>query len=468
MSQFELNSNTPQILKQLKTSIRGYLLRGMLIVVPLGVTAYILALVYRLTAGHLVPPLRYYTGQLPEYMVALLSIVLFVLLLYLIGLAAGFVVGRRLIRLGESILEQIPVVKAIYGASRQAVDALSSEEESEAYQGAAMVQFPSVYARAIAFITGKITIEGEGAFVKLFIPTTPNPTSGYFVLYPPESMDDSPLTVEDAVKSVMSAGLISPEEPSAPESHTAPHAPMLNDSAINIKINMPLPNQAPPSASHHFFLDARKRIFNGLLVLVPIGITAFILNFIYDLTAGRIKPIAQVLVGPVPGYVTIFVSVLLLLLLLYFAGHIATAVVGKRMIKLMESFIARLPFITTVYSATKQIVKTLVDPTSGPSFQEPVFVPFPYKGVYSLGFLVGRMTTANGKEYLRIFLPTTPNVTVGLLEFYEEADVHGCNLSLEEAIKMVVSAGILGPETISFLPLAPVDSNGEMPAGALE
>ncbi|MCC6696699.1 MAG: DUF502 domain-containing protein [Candidatus Hydrogenedentes bacterium] len=450
---------------RLRTTIRGYMLRGILIVVPLGVTAYVLALCYQLTAGHLVPFLRLYTGDLPNYTVVLLSLVLFIVILYVIGLTAGFVVGRRFIAFSESFLRRIPLIKTIYGASRQAVDVLSRQDEGPAYQAAVLVPFPAPELRTIAFITGRLTIEGEGEYFRTFIPTTPNPTSGYLEIFRQDIVEYTTLSVEDAAKAVMSAGTLTPEEFSfvdPPEMDTAlPEARRTGlPGAAMQQIRPTKPKHSWPVRA---LLKIRRRLISGLLVLVPIGITIFITNFAYGLTAGRIAPLARWLAGPQPTYVTAVVSVILLIILLYLTGYVTTAVVGARLVRLIESLISRLPLITTVYGATKQIVETIVKPGSGPKFEAPVFVEFPYPGVRALGFIVGKMRDASGKLYVKVFVPTTPNVTVGLLQLYETSQVSACSLSLEEAIKMAVSCGLIGPETITLRPVTELEGYAEEP-----
>jgi len=121
---------------------------------------------------------------------------------------------------------------------------------------------------------------------------------------------------------------------------------------------------------------------------------------------------------------------------------------------LMESLLGRIPFVPVVYGATKQIVETIVDPGSGPKFEEPVLATFPHPGVRALGFVVGRMQMVNGPLYIKVFVPTAPNITVGFMELYEADHVSGCSMTLEEALKMVVSCGIVGPDKITLKPLA--------------
>jgi uncharacterized membrane protein len=396
---------------------------------------------------------------MPGYVVVLLSIVLFLAVVYTIGSIAGQVVGRKLILLGESILRRIPIVKTIYGASRQAVDALSIQGKGETYQAAVIVPFPSPTAKAIAFVTGKLDIEGEGNFYRVFIPTTPNPTSGFLEIYPSNTVEHTNLSVEDAVMTIMSAGILIPKDVRMEGNETIdPSSSFLADAVSGAPRSRTARHD---SVVARFGRGIRKRMISGLLVLIPIGITAFVLDLIYALTAGQITPLTQWLVGPLPGYIKVAVSIALLIALLYLTGYVATAVVGARLIHWIETLLKRVPLVTTVYTASKQIVASLIDTASGPKFQAPVLVPFPHRGARTIGFLMGDIRSASGKRYFKVFVPTTPNVTVGLLEFFEDFEVSGCSLSLEEAIKMVVSGGIVGPGSISTFPL-PETSHSEV------
>ncbi len=199
------------ILARVRSRIRGYVLRGLLVVVPLGVTAYVLSFCYSITAGYLVPFIQEYLFLVPPRAVVPLSVVLFLAMLYLVGLVAAAMVGRQLIALTEAIIRRIPLVKTVYGASKQVVELISRQEGDADYKAAVIVDFPCPGMKALAFVTGRIEIEGVGEMMKIFIPTTPNPTSGYLELVPPSMVSQSSMTVEDAVKSVMSAGILTPE-----------------------------------------------------------------------------------------------------------------------------------------------------------------------------------------------------------------------------------------------------------------
>lgn len=199
------------LLSRVRSRARGYMIRGLLVVVPLGVTAYVLYFCYSITAGYLVPIVQQYFFLVPGYAVVPISVLFFLSLLYLVGLVATAMVGRQIIALTEAIIRRIPLVKTVYGASKQVVELASRQEGDTDYQAAVIVDFPCPGMKAMAFVTGKIEVEGQGELLKIFIPTTPNPTSGYLELVAPEVVCKSSLTVEDAVKTVMSAGLLTPE-----------------------------------------------------------------------------------------------------------------------------------------------------------------------------------------------------------------------------------------------------------------
>ncbi len=196
---------------RIRDSLRMYMIRGLLVVVPLGVTAYVLYFCYSLTAAYLAPFIRKYLFTLPEYTIAPISILLFCSFLYLAGLFARVYLGRKLIAFTEFILRHIPLVKSVYGASKQVVEVISIQEGNEGYQSALLVDFPRPGMKAFAFVTGKILINGEQECYKVFVPTTPNPTSGYFEIIEPHLVARSSLEMEDIVKSVMSAGILTPE-----------------------------------------------------------------------------------------------------------------------------------------------------------------------------------------------------------------------------------------------------------------
>jgi len=438
-------------LAQIRTTVRGYLVRGLLVLVPLGITAYVLWLVYMLTAGHLAPFIRQHLLHIPSAAVAPLSVLLFLIILYLTGFTAAWVVGRRLIALGETILHRIPLVKSVYTASKQAVEMLSAQGKEAGYKAAVFIDFPFPGARTMAFVTGKSEVEGVGPHYRVFVPTTPNPTSGYLLLLPPEHVKDSGLSVEEAAKCIMSAGVVTPALLAAQPVENL-STPLESTSLAEGYVAPSAPEEKEPAT---FGALMRKRLVSGFLVLVPLGITALLMNLLYEFTAGRITPLAERLAGPLHPIWTPILSVILFVAILYSVGYIATAFVGVRLIHLAERVIERIPVATTIYSASKQIMEAVFGGT-GPSFKAAVLVSFPYPGAWALGFLMGSMEVRDDETHYKVFLPTVPNVTVGLLQFFRADDIRACNLTVEEAVKTAVSCGLVGPPNVALTPVTEI------------
>lgn len=447
------------LLYRMRTTARGYVLRGLLVLVPLGITAYAMILIYRLTAANMAWMVGYLPITLKGPAVVVLSVVFFLTMLYVIGLAAALVVGRRIIGLGEAVLRRIPLVKTVYSASKQVMDVLQPKDGPQTFQESVFVGFPSPQVRTLAFVTGRMHIEGRGDHYRIFVPTTPNPTSGYLELMPERFVEHTGMCVEDVVKGVMSAGILVPDELElvSPKRRTA----VYSESALGADFSAETAQTAKRQSLWQFTKSIfRRRILSGFLILVPLAVTVFVIEFAYSLTAGRIEPLTRRLVEPLQAYLpadavavaTPVISVMLLLIALYLTGYAATWVVGARMIRVGESILTRIPLITTIYGASKQIVEMLVKP-GGSSFQEAVLVEFPYPGVLTAGFLVGKSVTTTGDVYYRVFVPTTPNITIGLLEFFSPANTFQCPLSVEDTIKMIVSGGLIAPESIPLIPL---------------
>lgn len=192
--------------------IRTRLLSGLLVIVPLGVTFLIVRFLYGITAGILASAIRPFLGPLPPYTATLVSIVALVLVLYLIGIAAAAVVGRRLIGLGERIIQRIPLIKTVYSASKQVVETFSLQDRLAGATSVAFVEFPRPDMWVIAFVTGKIMDSQGNEYFKVFLPTTPNPTSGFMEFVPPERLRLSQMSVEDALKLLMSGGILAPQQ----------------------------------------------------------------------------------------------------------------------------------------------------------------------------------------------------------------------------------------------------------------
>ena len=194
--------------------MKRYLIAGLLVWVPLGITIYVINfLVTTLDQTLLlVPP-----GLRPEALVGFhipgLGVVLSFVILLVTGVIAANFFGQRLIRIWESLLGRIPVVKSIYSSVKQVSDTVLSDQGT-AFRKALLVEFPRPGCWTIAFLTGApaeaVVDHLPGDHVSVYVPTTPNPTGGYFVMVPRSAVRELDMSVDDALKYIISMGVVSP------------------------------------------------------------------------------------------------------------------------------------------------------------------------------------------------------------------------------------------------------------------
>ena len=201
----------PSILARLRT----YLFAGIVVTAPVSITFLIVWQILEFldtTANRLIPA-RYDPANYLPFGVPGIGIVLMLVALTFIGwFAAGFV-GRSLMRMGERVLDAMPVVRSIYGALKQIFETVLAES-SRSFREVIMIEWPRRGVWVIGFVTGptrgEIAERFDGEFINVFVPTTPNPTSGFLVFVPARDIIRLDMTVEDGLKLVISGGIVVP------------------------------------------------------------------------------------------------------------------------------------------------------------------------------------------------------------------------------------------------------------------
>jgi uncharacterized membrane protein len=199
----------------LRRYLRRYLVAGLLVWVPLGITIWVLVwLVTTLDQTLLLVPESARPEAVVGFHIPGLGVVLFVGILLLTGIIAANFFGARLILLWESVLGRIPVVKSIYSSVKQVSDTLLSETGA-AFRKALLVEYPYPGSWTIAFLTGapaaEIAEDLPGEHVSVYVPTTPNPTSGFFLMLPKSRVHELDMTVDEALKYIISMGVVAPK-----------------------------------------------------------------------------------------------------------------------------------------------------------------------------------------------------------------------------------------------------------------
>ena len=174
----------------------------------------------------------------------------------------------------------------------------------------------------------------------------------------------------------------------------------------------------------------------GILVVVPIIITILILVWLFNYIDNIVQPVAKSLLGhTIPG-----LGFGIIVLLIYLTGVAATSVIGKRLVSYGDSLLARVPLFRYIYTGIKQIMESFAAPREG-GFLQVVLVEFPKKGMRVIGFVTSESCVEPGEKLLTVFIPTSPNPTSGYLEIVRERDIIRTNISIDDALKMVLSAG---------------------------
>lgn len=196
--------------------LRGDFLTGLVVVLPVFLTIYLLWAVIGLIDAKVVPlvPARYNPQNVFGRNIFGFGVVVFLIFTTAVGaLTKGFF-GRRLLHMGEGLVERMPVVRSVYNGLKQIFETMLSQTGSS-FQKACLIEYPRKGLFAVAFIStdtrGEIPLKaGEPEMVSVFLPTTPNPTSGFLLFVPRRDVIPLDMSIEDSAKLIVSAGLVSP------------------------------------------------------------------------------------------------------------------------------------------------------------------------------------------------------------------------------------------------------------------
>ena len=194
----------------------------------------------------------------------------------------------------------------------------------------------------------------------------------------------------------------------------------------------------------------RKYFVAGLLVWVPLVVTFLLVRFTINLIDRSLLLLPKqfrpenLLGFEVPG-----IGLVLTIFLMLITGMIVANLFGRRLVTVWEDLLAKIPFVRSVYATVKQVTSTIVSDTSQ-SFREVVLIEYPRKGAWVLAFVTGEtpnfIKSEVGKELINLFVPTTPNPTSGFYVMVESKDIRRLNMTVEDGLKMILSAGVINPK----------------------
>lgn len=194
----------------------------------------------------------------------------------------------------------------------------------------------------------------------------------------------------------------------------------------------------------NIFNHLKLYVFRGLLALIPVGLTIFTIRIIYVFIDKRVMGIFDQYIGyRIPG-----LGLLVFIFVLYLTGMIASNVFGKRLFSMLEYITSRIPLVKTTYQVGKQLSNTLSLPEKQ-IFKKVVLVDYFKPETWVIGFVTGEVKHEDKREtLLKVFIPTVPNPTSGFLVIMKESQAINPDWSVEEAMKLVISGGIIGPDLI--------------------
>ena len=449
--------NRPPTPKHLRVSpaarIRNYFLAGILITAPIGITIWVAWNIVGWiddSVTPLIPPAWNPETYLP-FSIPGLGLVFIFVALTLIGFLAAGLVGRSVMRFGERLLGQVPVVRSVYSATKQIFETVLSQQ-STAFRQCALIEYPCRGTWALGFITGQTLGEVQSltdeTVYNVFIPATPNPTTGFLLFVPERDVHVVDMTVEEGIKLVVSGGIVTPPKPGHEVTPPLDHAQAGEslegqDAAGRIYWRQEKSKAGAMARLRNYF-------FAGALVTAPISITLWLVLKFISFVDARFTPLIPPRWNPetylpydLPG-----LGLVVAFLGLTIIGMLTAGFTGRAITRVGERILNQVPVVRSLYAAIKQIIETVLAKKSN-AFREVVLIQYPRPEVWALGFYTGDshecVRDVQQVEAINVFLPTTPNPTSGFLLFVPRDEARKLAMSVEEGLKMVVSGGIVTP-----------------------
>jgi uncharacterized membrane protein len=213
-------------------------------------------------------------------------------------------------------------------------------------------------------------------------------------------------------------------------------------------------------------MSFRRTFVTGLIIVMPVVVTYWLISLIFGAVDSSVTPVLTNIVSLVaPGpwmqwawvnYISPLVSVIIAVAVVYLFGLVGGNVLGRQMLAWVEGLVMHVPVVRGIYSATRQFVDTF-SRTDGKAFRSVVLVEFPREGCWSIGLVTGEpaavVTAAAGRKLVTVFVPTSPNPTGGYVLFVPEDRALRLDMTVDDALKLVISGGVLLPGAENAVPV---------------
>jgi uncharacterized membrane protein len=202
--------------------------------------------------------------------------------------------------------------------------------------------------------------------------------------------------------------------------------------------------------------NVRKYIITGIISIIPLALTYWLIKYLFIFFSEPGKYLVDIIfnytfIKSLPFiynlyfYFSYIIGFILTILFLFFLGAIISNVFGKKLYALFESFLNKIPIVNKVYQTTKQITNTFTKDNTK-AFQKVVLIEYPRDNLWTLAMVSGETLNKNNEKCYKLFVPTTPNPTSGYLLIINSKNAIETNISVEEAMEIIISAGMISPD----------------------
>ena len=193
-------------------STKYYILTGLFSILPLAATYWIIVKLFQFFSRPGTSIVNFiFTDNVPPYVPQLSGFILTLMFIYFIGLLVSNVLGKRIIVWVENVLSRIPIVNSVYRTIKQITTSLSGPNR-QAFKKVVFIEYPRKGIWTLTMVTGESTNENGNAYYHIFVPTTPNPTSGYMLYVPQRDAQETNMTIEEGLKIIISGGMLAPNK----------------------------------------------------------------------------------------------------------------------------------------------------------------------------------------------------------------------------------------------------------------
>ena len=415
--------------KRLLGQVSNLILTGALILLPMALSVWLIFWLFTLIDSTILQTLNLENTDDTEsnlpFVIPGLGVALALAAITLLGKLSTGVLGRLFVTVSERLIwSRLPIVRNLYRTSKQITETLLTNGD-RSLREVALLRYPHRDSWSLGFVARaapKAIADHIGTdSVGVFVPATPNPTTGFLLFARRDQLEPLDMSTDEAAKFLVSCGIL--------------QDPTDNNST-----------DKKPQAEGRIGTWLRRHFFGGLLVGVPVLFTLWLcwkiasfLDNIAHSTLNSVMP-EDTMSGTIPG-----MGLLALLILLLIIGWMTHDWLGKKIIAYLEHFMPRLPLLGGIYSAFKLLVDNTFS-RQGKAFRRAVLFSYPRSDLWGLGFITSdastKITARTGKNLCNIFFPTTPNPTTGFFLMVPQEDVHPVALSVEEAFKLILSLGL--------------------------